>query len=240
MKRVIISFLALTTILLTHQLVLADDIFMAVGGRTVGTKITSLPYSINQPGFYYLKGNLNYNGHDNGITIWAGGVTLDLMGFGITGPGPSQTTSGWGIYIGSKDVEVRNGNVTGFYKGIVTGMESNGLKLTNLKVRDCTAGLWVIADGLIITGCEASDNNVGIVGGGQGGVIDRNIASNNIAEGFALYQFNGIVINNAAYLNTTGFALSNNPGTLVDGNSAYDNYPNWSGLDGCTKGLNTP
>jgi hypothetical protein len=39
--------------------VLADgDFYVIAGGGGVGTKISSLPYTITKPGFYYLAGNV--------------------------------------------------------------------------------------------------------------------------------------------------------------------------------------
>src|ERR1051325_5982475 len=46
------------------------------------TPISSLPFSITQPGSYYLSGNLTGT---TGITIAASGVTLDLNGFELVG-----------------------------------------------------------------------------------------------------------------------------------------------------------
>ena len=49
----------------------------------VRTPISSLPYTISQPGSYYLTGNLD--GSSGGIDIIVDNVTLDLMGFTIDG-----------------------------------------------------------------------------------------------------------------------------------------------------------
>ena len=49
------------------------------------TPISSLPYTISEPGSYYVTGNLSSTGH--GIVIEASGVTVDLMGFSLTGDG---------------------------------------------------------------------------------------------------------------------------------------------------------
>ena len=52
----------------------------------MGTKITSVPYTITQPGFYLLTGNLTYNGTGNAIAVGANvkDVVIDLMGFSLT------------------------------------------------------------------------------------------------------------------------------------------------------------
>ena len=49
------------------------------------TPISSLPYTINGPGSYYVTGNLSST--EDGIIIQSSGVTVDLMGFSLTGDG---------------------------------------------------------------------------------------------------------------------------------------------------------
>ena len=46
------------------------------------TPISSLPYTISEPGSYYLTGNLSST--TNGIVIESNFVTVDLMGFSLT------------------------------------------------------------------------------------------------------------------------------------------------------------
>ena len=52
------------------------------------TPISSLPYTINESGSYYVTGNLSSTG--SGIIIESSGVTVDLMGFSLTGDGTSS------------------------------------------------------------------------------------------------------------------------------------------------------
>ena len=62
-----------------------DFYVVAVGGSSIGTPIISVPYTISQSGFYYLKGNFYTSG--SAIFIQANDVTLDLMGFCLSGDG---------------------------------------------------------------------------------------------------------------------------------------------------------
>jgi hypothetical protein len=71
--------------------------------------IESLPFTINQPGSYYLTGNLNGAG-GNGITIIANNVTLDLMGFALVG-GPG-TTDGVNVSVNVTNITIRNGSIS--------------------------------------------------------------------------------------------------------------------------------
>src|SRR5882757_8123438 len=49
------------------------------------TLIASVPYVITNSGSYYLTGNLTGTAAQNGITISAGNVSIDLKGFSISG-----------------------------------------------------------------------------------------------------------------------------------------------------------
>ena len=61
MKRTLWLLACLGALLLSAAPVPADDGFyvIAAGQPSVGTKITSLPYTISTPGYYYLTGNLS-------------------------------------------------------------------------------------------------------------------------------------------------------------------------------------
>ena len=58
------------------------------------TPISSLPYTISEPGSYYVTGNLSSTGH--GIVIEASGVSVDLMGFSLTWDGGNENYGGPG------------------------------------------------------------------------------------------------------------------------------------------------
>jgi hypothetical protein len=221
--------------------VLADDgFYVIVGGGGVGKPIPSLPYTIEQSGFYYLKSNLSTTGTGNAITIDTSEVTLDLMGFSLTGP---SAASGEGIHINHRvNVEVRNGFVKNFNKGISHEDIAVGMnhRFTNLKFSGCSTGITSWALGTIITGCQAVQNSTGIACVTNGFIIDRNIARGNTTAGFSIGG-TGVVTNNVAHGNGTGFTLPAATRVLVDRNASFGNTTaNWSGLSGCTTGLNTP
>jgi hypothetical protein len=74
--------------------------------------ISSAPFTISQPGSYYLTTNLTVSG-GNAITIATNGVTLDLNGFTIASTAPSAT--GYGILINSglRNIAIQNGFIQG-------------------------------------------------------------------------------------------------------------------------------
>lgn len=112
--------------------------------------IASLPYTISQPGSYYLTTNLTGVSGNNGITIASGGVTLDLNGFALLGvPGSSNavdvpslctnltvrngTVRGWG----NNGVEAYNAQNTVFERLAVSAMGGFGIEAYGSVVRDC-------------------------------------------------------------------------------------------------------
>jgi len=220
----------------------AEDGFYVIagGGGGVGTKITSLPYTIITPGYYYFGGNLTTSGTGNAITVSVDNVTLDLMGCSLTRTGTGGNPHG--IYMsGRTNVEIRNGTITGFTAGIYEASsnganhrliniradyntaddESIGISLSgkNHLVRGCTAsnngGCGIRVASGTITGCVVCDNGnnsiYGISLNGPGSLLD-NIATNtsNAGTGFSIG------------------AIGSTTKILVDGNSAGGNGTNYT------------
>ena len=83
------------------------------------TPITNAGYVISQPGSYYLTTNLTATGH--GVRIATNAVTLDLMGFTLTGDGGGADN---GVFLDGatnasiRDVVVRNGVIRNFGYGV--------------------------------------------------------------------------------------------------------------------------
>jgi hypothetical protein len=74
--------------------------------------ISTAPFTISQPGSYYLTTNLTVSG-GNAITIAANGVTLDLNGFTISST--TNPASGTAVLIGSglRNIAIQNGHIQG-------------------------------------------------------------------------------------------------------------------------------
>ncbi|MFZ5453192.1 MAG: right-handed parallel beta-helix repeat-containing protein [Thermodesulfobacteriota bacterium] len=158
MKRNILPII-IVSLILFGSAALADGDFY--GSGPWGTRITSLPYTISAPGAYYLSGNLSYSG-GNGITIASDNVTLDLMGYSITGPGGINT----GIYMnGRKNVEIRNGTVSGWQDGIYEeSSTAMGHRIINIQAEGNSWGVYLDGHGHLIKGCQATGGASAIIG----------------------------------------------------------------------------
>jgi hypothetical protein len=138
-KTMVLGLFVLVLFFAVHS-VRADFYVIPVGGA--GTAINSLPYTITSPGFYYHKKNFMVEG--TGITVNADDITIDLMGFCITGPGDSSESYGVSIKPGKANIEIRNGTVRGFGRqGISasnTGTPSTivkGVRVLNIRSYQC-------------------------------------------------------------------------------------------------------
>jgi hypothetical protein len=196
-----------SAILLVLMLTLAPttargDFYVIPGGGTAaGTEIKSLPHTITAPGFYFIKKNLTCSAASHGITVSAPDVTLDLMGFCISGTANMGNYDG--VYLNEHDnVEIRNGTIRSFGRnGILNQSGGCGHRIINMRLRENSAdGLYLGGKNNTVASCTAMHN------GGRG-----------IFAGFR-----GIVRDNACYQNaSTGLEAGN--GSIVTGNSSYRN-----------------
>ena len=175
------------------------------------TAITNLPFTINQPGSYYLTQSFAVNTMLSGITIVTNDVTLDLMGFTLSG-----FTNGVGVRIGSqnlplKNVVVMNGIIRFWSTGvalhntsssrieglIVEGNRFYGIDLwaSNLDNGDCRDN--------VIAGCTVRNNIANGIqmeaGTGRfitGNVIRQNTISGNNGIGIHLLAATGSILDN--------------------------------------------
>jgi hypothetical protein len=208
MKKKLLLLAIVGALLLGAAPVLADDGFyvVAVGGG-VGTKITSLPYTIKSPGFYYVTGNLACASGD-GITVTSQGVTIDLMGFGLSG---NSASTGIILGIGGEYVEIRNGTLTGWDKGI-SANGGGGIRVLNVRASsNQTYGIYLGGGPHLVKGCEVSygSNGIYVSSGTVSG--NRVTTTNGIASG-------GIISGNYAGGVSVGTGINAFGGAIVSGN----------------------
>jgi len=119
--------------------------------------ISSLPYTIGQPGSYYLSKNLALAGAGDGITIAADNVTLDLMGFSLTGGG----SSGYGILSQSKNLVVKNGQLRGWGENGIGLAGATGAVLKDLCSADNGRNGFHVGANALVGDCVATGNSDG-------------------------------------------------------------------------------
>ncbi|MCX5888339.1 MAG: right-handed parallel beta-helix repeat-containing protein [Deltaproteobacteria bacterium] len=232
-----IWLLALVGAVLWGQPVWAQDFYVIAGGG-VGTRITSLPYTISNPGFYYLTGNLSFSGTGTGITVASDDVTIDLMGFRISGPG----SSAFGIYLfdgttGHKNVEVRNGTLTGWQYGLSDGSAatSQNNRALNLRVKNCSqTGISLASGGgNQVKGCIADSCNIGILvfSGAVSGCAATNCATGIYGAG----TISGNTVSNIAGLGNTGIIITD--ASNVSGNTVITSDGTQIGINALSPAL---
>lgn len=159
----------------------------------------SAPCTITQPGSYYLTGNIAATSY--GITIRTNNVTLDLMGYTLSG---DRGSSDYGIWVdGSTGIRcgvcIRNGTVSAFGYGVRMG-NVRGCRLEDIA---CTTnrnyGIYLSGDNSgickdnTLRRCVAAENGYGIVLGATfSGVCEGNRIIDCIAERNGAY---GILLN---------------------------------------------
>lgn len=131
------------------QVLINQSTVLATGG---------FPYKITQSGSYRLSGNLTVPVGVNAI-VTANGVTLDLNGFSINGPGIFPNAGAAVFCTDHERITVTNGSVSGFAEGLLFLGNSRFIVLDKLLVNANT----VTAGGQPI--------------GGVSGIVGVNLAS---------------------------------------------------------------
>ena len=194
------------------------------------TAITNVPYTITQPGSYYLTTNFTSAG--SGVIIATNGVTLDLMGFALTG---NRSGGGHGVWLYHASgtlpihgVTVRNGGVRGFDYGIQAKF-SRGARFENLSISSNLNyglnldGLGGRCDGNAIVHCSFTGNGLpaihleGSSGQCNGNRIARCAIVGNHNDGIAFYaqagQCNGNVVSDCVIQENGDQGISVRSGT---------------------------
>lgn len=218
--------------LLVGALILASaysawaDLFVVATPSGVGTRINSLPYTINTPGFYYLAKNLTSAG--NGITINVDDVTIDLMGFSLIGPGADSSI---GIDLpGRTNVEIRNGTVRGFMSaGILCISAGKNNRVINMRIQGNGLGVHLVGSNHLVQNCNVSNNNsIGIWTNGYSSMITGNTSCDNGSTGIDCVGdghnvIGNVVANNAGHGFNVSFVGPGPYRYLFDRNNVYNN-----------------
>jgi parallel beta-helix repeat protein len=150
-------------------------------GQPLGTPISSLPFTIDAPGAYYVTRNLTGGAvGDNGISILASDVTLDLGGFVLTGVAGSN----YGINVGGarRNIVIRNGTLASWNVGVVTAAaEASQLADLHL-VQNVVFGL-VAGPRATISRCRAAANGDTGIYALEYALVSDSTATSNVGSG---------------------------------------------------------
>ena len=121
--------------------------------------ISALPFTVSVPGSYYLTTNLTGTAGNNGISITASDVTLDLNGFAMGGV--ASSLSGIQVSAGRERVSIFNGHLRSWgSNGITAG--ANGMRVSGIS-SDANGGWGISLTGIgaVVKGCVARNNDLG-------------------------------------------------------------------------------
>lgn len=192
-------------------LVGAPAILGARSVHAVGVnRVTSCGTVITNPGSYALANNIGPCTGD-GIDIDSGGVTLDLQGFTIAGPGVPTTSAGVAVPgPGTVSVTITSSTGTAKVMHFGTGINVSG------------ASSWDV----VVSNLDASQNGDGvdIVAAPKAPVVRNVTANSERGNGILVSLASGAVIaNNHAASDTTGINVQSSLGTQVTGNVVSGN-----------------
>ncbi len=171
------------------------------------------PVSIHQSGSYYLTENVTISTASNAFYIAADDVSIDLMGFTITG----TSNSSCGVSIGSqKNISISNGTFDGFgYSGIYCPYNTaQNIHIENVVAENCAkAGIYILANENSVENCRVLNCGTnrayacGIAVGSQSRVV------NCLVEGCG---------ENSS--GTTVYAITGNSSSQIVGNIVKGNF----------------
>jgi hypothetical protein len=185
--------------------------------------ISSLPFTITNPGAWFVTTNLTGVPNANGITIATSNVVLDLRGFTLTGvPGSSN-----GVYLaGNYAATVENGTLTAWALAGVDADNGQGCRFSQLNL--AANGSDGLDPGRVsqVLDCLATGNT----GDGFGGFcsnskFERCTGTENDGQGFSTFEGCSVVECSASLNGLDGFTCFVH--CTVQGCVAHDN-----GFDG--------
>jgi hypothetical protein len=142
------------------------------------TPISALPYTISEPGSYYLTGNLSVSTAIDGISVQADDVTIDLNGFELNGNGMGSraifgsTTGGFPPPPPRRNWRVYNGAIVGWAHAF--SAPTSQVQIDHVRASGIRWGGFTTGAGARVSDCSvessSTDLNQGIVTGDRSSV----------------------------------------------------------------------
>jgi hypothetical protein len=199
--------------------------------------ISTAPFTISQPGSYYLTTNLTVSG-GNAITIATNGVTLDLNGFTISST--TNPASGTAVLIGSglRNIAIQNGHIQGGVTNDGSGVFS-GPGFWHGIYYSGSAPQNVRVSGVSVSGCQYDGINVG---DGASTTVENCVVRTVGGYGIVASTIRGCVALDCGYSAIYGGQVSDSRGQSVGSSSglyAASTALNCYGSSGNSFGLYT-
>ncbi|MFO7871527.1 MAG: right-handed parallel beta-helix repeat-containing protein [Kiritimatiellia bacterium] len=202
--------------------------------------VTYLPYTITNPGSYYLASPLKGTNASSGIIIGQSDVTLDLNGFSLNG----VTGSVNGIEVSGEqhNITIHNGVIRGWGDNGIMAANAHACKVADLDVGDnglsgvvlgdnvramkCSFGEnmqdgLVVGDGATVESCKAFENHGNGIITGVGSHVTGCTSAMNWGDGIDVQMYS-VVRENIAAMNTN-FGIAVNASCYVVDNTTGDN-----------------
>ncbi len=208
-------------------------------------------FRIEQPGSYYLTGNVAGESDKHGIAVAVNNVTIDLMGFALLGV--ANSLDGVRAEGERHNIAVRNGQVIGWGQGgiylatvnnptgflvediVASGNGTVGISVgRNAVVRNCVArnnsnGGIFAGFGSVVTDCSARQNGQAGIGIGSDSTVANCSA---ILNGVGISAGFGAVIVNCSTSQNTNHGISVNSTSLILSNVCSANALSGIRVDG--------
>jgi hypothetical protein len=188
-----------------------------------------LPLTIDQPGSYYLTHSIAFDTVDTvGIDVNSHSVTIDLNGFTLAGPGRDVGASGHGIETGSHEaIAIRNGVIRDWRgDGIHIDFVSNVPYTTRIEhvIAIENGGIGIsVGTGAIVEGCHAIDNGTTGIVCGDSCLVLNCISAANGTFGIVSPGGGGTIIQGNSCYDNGGDGINLDSGGLITGNNCYSN-----------------
>jgi len=186
-------------------------------------------FLIDQPGSYFLPGNVMGESGKNGIEIVTSGVTIDLMGHVLRGV-PGSLDGIGGPQTELLNLTVRNGIIDSWGDAGMDLRTGVGVLIENVHAsRNESFGIYM-GTNCIIRACTATSNGSLGLRVGTVGVIESSVSHLNGSSGIS--AFTASVVRACASSENTGAGIGASGGVLITGCASYQNA-----MDGISTGF---
>lgn len=173
------------------------------------TPISILPYTITQGGSYYLTKNLGPPGEvaQNGITVNASNVSIDLNGFWLSGSGTSIPAIG-STGSAHTNIAIRNGTIDG-WGAAVEMFDNSGVSVQNIRAVNNKFGGIAVGAKSLVASCTAIGNGIRGIKANHGSAVSNCVVAGTTGEsngfvGNGIQAFDGCLVVDSVVRETAG------------------------------------